>query len=292
ELALISDDDQFKSLNCFNQSNGLVSQGWGCLFSSTPHLCVFDTTQTWRNHMTSANVSEEDRQTTANLSFGAIRHSTDDIVNCLQGLSVDHLGALAVMAEYLLNFMTPWLRHNVQFVTHAEKAFDGSPFLGMHVRRGDTLRSEAKAVEVVEYLKAAVNYFEQESTATGVDDIKAIWVASDDPSIVDEVRTLAPTYFPHVRSEAIVYAANGVTGGPTTRGVDTVTKTQGYGSFVYILADLEQLAAAELFVGTFSSNVGRFVMLLRESLGKPRNSSISLDAKSWYPGRQRSLLMD
>lgn len=56
---------------------------------------------------------------------------------------------LQVMAEYLWNFMTPWLRQDVQFVTHAEKAFDGSPFLGMHVRRGDKLRSEAKAVEVV-----------------------------------------------------------------------------------------------------------------------------------------------
>lgn len=65
-----------------------------------------------------------------------------------------------------------------------------------------------------------------------------------------------------------------------------------YGSFVYILADLEQLAAAELFVGTFSSNVGRLVMLLREDLGKPRNSTISMDRHSWYPGRQRTLVVD
>lgn len=62
-----------------------------------------------------------------------------------------------------------------------------------------------------------------------------------------------------------------------------------YGSFVYILADLEQLAAAELFVGTFSSNVGRLVTVLREGLGKPRSSSISLDT-SWFAGRQRGLL--
>ena len=75
-------------------------------------------------------------------------------------------------------------------------------------------------------MKAALDYFEEESTPTGVDDIKDIWVAPDDPSIVDEVITLAPMYFPNVLSEAIVYVANGVTGGPTTRGVDTVTKTQ------------------------------------------------------------------
>ena len=65
-----------------------------------------------------------------------------------------------------------------------------------------------------------------------------------------------------------------------------------YGSFVYFLADLEKLAAAELFVGTFSSNVARLVVLFRESLGKPRKSSISLDDPSWYPARQRSLLVD
>ena len=77
-----------------------------------------------------------------------------------------------------------------------------------------------------EYLKAAAVYFEHETTQTGVDGIKAIWVASDDPDIVDEVRTLAPAYFPNVLRDAIVYAANGVTGGPNTTGVDTVTTTQ------------------------------------------------------------------
>lgn len=71
-----------------------------------------------------------------------------------------------------------------------------------------------------------MDYFEKETTPTGVDGIKAIWVASDDPDIVGEVRTLAPAYFPNVPSEAIVYAANGVTGGSNTTGVDTITQTQ------------------------------------------------------------------
>lgn len=77
-------------------------------------------------------------------------------------------------------------------------------------------------------MKAAVDYFEEGTSTTGVDGIKAIWVASDDPDIVDEVHTLAPVYFPNVTSEAIVYVANGVTGGPNTRGVDTVTRSQVY----------------------------------------------------------------
>ena len=44
--------------------------------------------------------------------------------------------------------MTPWFRNDVHFVTHAEKAVDGSPFLGIHVRRGDKLYAEAEAVAV------------------------------------------------------------------------------------------------------------------------------------------------
>lgn len=71
-----------------------------------------------------------------------------------------------------------------------------------------------------------MDYFEEESTPTKVDGIKAIWVASDDPGIVDEVRTIAPAYFPNVSSEAIAYVSNGVTGGANTTGVETFTKKQ------------------------------------------------------------------
>lgn len=59
---------------------------------------------------------------------------------------------------------------------------------------------------------------------------------------------------------------------------------QNYPSFVYMFADLEQLTKAELFVGTFSSNVGRLVALLREAAGKSRQSAISIDG-AWLPGR-------
>ena len=55
---------------------------------------------------------------------------------------------------------------------------------------------------------------------------------------------------------------------------------------MYTFADIEQLAAADIFVGTFTSNVGRLVVMLREGLGKERNSSISLDAP-WTPARSR-----
>ncbi|CAN0541458.1 unnamed protein product [Scytosiphon promiscuus] len=55
-----------------------------------------------------------------------------------------------------------------------------------------------------------------------------------------------------------------------------------------MMADLEQLAAAEVFVGTFSSNIGRLVAVLRDALGKPRSSAISVDTELWFPGRKLS----
>ena len=45
DISLICDDNQFQSMNCFHASGGLVSHGWGCLFSSMPHMCVFDTAE-------------------------------------------------------------------------------------------------------------------------------------------------------------------------------------------------------------------------------------------------------
>lgn len=63
--------------------------------------------------------------------------------------------------------------------------------------------------------------------------------------------------------------------------------TKGYGSFVYSFTDLHQLARADVFVGTFSSNFGRLVMVLREGLQKERTSGMSLDFKDWYPVRKQ-----
>ena len=51
--------------------------------------------------MTSANVSDDDLQTTADLSLKSIHLSERVIDNSLQGLNIDHLGALAVSVERL-----------------------------------------------------------------------------------------------------------------------------------------------------------------------------------------------
>lgn len=49
-----------------------------------------------------------------------------------------------------------------------------------------------------------------------------------------------------------------------------------------VFADLQMLSASPVFVGTFSSNIGRVVALLREGIhGHPRDSCISLDKQDY-----------
>lgn len=55
---------------------------------------------------------------------------------------------------------------------------------------------------------------------------------------------------------------------------------------ILLVAELRMLANADVFSGTFSSNIGRMVVLLREALKMPRASAVSSDTPGWYPGRK------
>eukprot|EP00904_Undaria_pinnatifida_P006339 jgi/Undpi1/2835/HiC_scaffold_14.g06212.m1 len=293
DITLVCDPLQLGNLDCYEESDGVVSSGWGCLFDDMPHLCRFDTAEEWSDNMASRGVTEEDRKEATRLTLEAVRFTPEDLDRAVEQFDVDHLGALAVVAKYLWSHMTPWLRKDVDFVTHIEDTFQQSPFVALHIRRGDKItQHEAQEIDVEEYLAAAVDYLNEDDSRIPVDDVKGIWVASDDYTMADEVSALAHTYFPNVDSNAIVWVAGGVPGGAETSGVFTHTNQQGYGPFVYMMADLEQMAEADVFVGTFSSNVGRLVAVLRDGLGKERSSAISMDTEHWWPGRHRGLALD
>lgn len=56
----------------------------------------------------------------------------------------------------------------------------------------------------------------------------------------------------------------------------------------YFVAELQMMASADVFCGTYSSNVGRLVVLLREAMAMPRDSALSCDKPDWFAGRQLS----
>lgn len=61
---------------------------------------------------------------------------------------------------------------------------------------------------------------------------------------------------------------------------------QNYDTFVTLLAELQVLREADVFIGTFSSNIGRLMMLLREANGFPRDTTRSVHVPEWFPGRR------
>ncbi|CAM9692366.1 unnamed protein product [Scytosiphon promiscuus] len=291
DMAVVISPDQMGKVECGERSNGKAFVGWDCLFNPMPHLCTFRSDEAWEEHMISKHFPRGDLAEAVRLDQDAVRFHPEEIVAALEGSGVDHIGALAVMAEYLWSNVTPWLQDDVDAVVNAPPtdAFRESPFLGLHIRRGDKVTSgEAALHPGEEYLGAAVAYLEgDESGELGVEDIKGIWVASDDSQVVDKIKGLAPSYLPGVDNSTIFWASGGIDGGPEVQKTATRTDKQTYAGFVYALADLQQLTAADVFVGTYSSNLGRLLVLLRDSVGeKDRASAMSVDS-AWFAGRRQ-----
>lgn len=64
---------------------------------------------------------------------------------------------------------------------------------------------------------------------------------------------------------------------------------QTYDAVVDLLAELQVLAEADIFVGTYSSNIARYTVLVREANNFAQNTTGSVDKEFWFPGR--SLLL-
>lgn len=139
-----------------------------------------------------------------------------------------------------------------------------SEYVGVHVRRGDKGK-EVDNVPLRRYA-AAVKALSLADTP--------VFVAADDGASVRQMRRMLPG--------RTILAIRGVEG---RKGHDQMQMNQrfmkkNYWPIVELLAEIEALRGAKLFVGTFSSNLGRFVHLLREDNA---TSSVSLDDR-WAPG--------
>jgi len=137
-------------------------------------------------------------------------------------------------------------------------------YVAAHVRRGDKVtpgafrvEAEAKKIEVPEYLRKI------QDAAPG---IRNIFVATDDYRVVSEFRELRPDL------NVVSFCDKSRKGYFQSLKVDDRTK-----AWKEFAVDLYYLRNADHFVGTYSSNVGKLVALLREG----ENCS-SLDSE-WKP---------
>ena len=279
DFSIIIEKDMLPVLECSDENNSTKINGWDCLFNEIPHLNIINSTESLDNYDIPFNVINGGE----NMKVNKTVKRSGKIVgkNLNEYYETDILNALSVIYTHMWSHMTPWLKRDINTI---EYKILNEPYIGLHIRRGDkVIYGEAKAVEVEEYL------MEAKKSVNNIDEIKGIWVASDDMNVINEVRDLSSTYFPNVLKENIIYTTSeGINEKKSKEWstynmpITTRSKFQEYKSFVYLFSDIERLSNAEVFVGTFSSNMGRIVHIARESKNKPRNSSISLDV-TWFP---------
>lgn len=137
-------------------------------------------------------------------------------------------------------------------------------YVGVHVRRGDKVREVAE-VDIAQYVDAV--------RALSSDSVP-VFVASDDGSAVVAMRRRL--------RDRVVLAVGGAEGrkGHVQAEVNRRFMKGKYGRVVELLFEVEVLANASVFVGTFSSNLARLVHVLRK---EGEESSVSLDDR-WAPG--------
>ncbi|CAN0252203.1 unnamed protein product, partial [Scytosiphon promiscuus] len=192
------------------------------------------------------------------------------------------------LANFIYSHLQPWFEADIRAIVEEDmiRPVRTGKYVAIHVRRGDKLRREAKKVEVEEYLKAAASAIGGATQSqSDIESITGLWVSSDGATVLHEVRELVASFFPNVRRGRVV-SISFRSVEDRTETVPTTTTHMTYDRYVILHTELAMMAAADVFVGTFSSNIGRMMYLFREGLGIPRNSTISVDAPDWFLGRR------
>jgi hypothetical protein len=135
-----------------------------------------------------------------------------------------------------------------------------TPYAGLHIRRGDKAR-EARFKPLQDYLKIVDDVTKQENFP--------VFIATDDQRIIEEIRKINP--------KRPVYHFNF----PENNGFDmdkfsVLTGEQQRNKILQLLAEVDMLVEAQLFVGTFTSNVGMFVGMARNG-----RESYGVDSNGW-----------
>jgi hypothetical protein len=121
-----------------------------------------------------------------------------------------------------------------------------APYAAIHVRRGDK-HKEAATTELTAYLDALAQHRPN---------LRRVFVATDDFAVVRELRHLRPDW-------EWLTLADESRGGHQQRQFNRKRASVRRREILEILADVEALRAGAFFIGTWSSNLGRIVGLLK-----------------------------
>lgn len=136
------------------------------------------------------------------------------------------------------------------------------PYVAMHVRRGDKQR-EVRLPALASYARA-VNVLSPKHMP--------VFVATDDGAVIKPLKELLPG------RQFYFLGSTPWRKGHLQKQLNRHYLKTNYNEVINLLTEMEILRRAEIFVGTYSSNLGRFVHVLRRGM-----RSISLD-DAWEPG--------
>ncbi|XP_058450706.1 alpha-(1,6)-fucosyltransferase [Malaya genurostris] len=152
-----------------------------------------------------------------------------------------------------------------------EKLGFRKPIVGIHVRRTDKVGTEAAFHGIEEYMIAVDDYYDQLEMVEAVDK-RRVFVASDDPKVIDEAKSKYPHYE--------------VIGDPDVAKVAAVSTRYTDSSLNGIILDIHLLSLSDYLVCTFSSQVCRVAYEIMQSMYPDASRRFkSLDDIYYYGGQ-------
>lgn len=162
-----------------------------------------------------------------------------------------------------------------------EKIGFNNPIAGMHVRRTDKVGSEASFHSINEYMVHIIDWFDQQDLkrqrlSLPKIEVRKVYVASDDPEVLDKVRETYEDY------EFLGDVEISKSAGMSRRYSRT--------SLIGVVSDILLLAKCDYLVGTFSSQVSRLAYEIMQSLHTDATTyAHSLDDFFYYGGQGKRL---
>eukprot|EP00904_Undaria_pinnatifida_P012585 jgi/Undpi1/8457/HiC_scaffold_25.g10924.m1 len=267
-----------------------AESGWSPFFLPMPHLCVFDTQQDWEDYLAASDVAPEVRQdAVSNLDKGVEEGEDRSTISALENGGTDLVQSMTMGLDRLLSSMQPRVTDEVRsFLAAPDTAnFTTVDYVGMHVRDiPPRMFGTFKATETLDCFERVFRFFEDKDTGIRASDITGVWLVSEDDTSLPEAKILAKRYFRNAKAEHVVQIEGPTLPVTAADGADTSGQSLNAvenAAVVHLLAQLQVLSDADVFVGAFSENFSRLVFFRRETLRRKRATSMSTDKLSPFP---------
>lgn len=179
------------------------------------------------------------------------------------GIDGDIFQAKKQITDIILNFTTDTLAETTDLHPSIKEQVTGS--CGLHIRRGDKVTGRSKEAEIFDIKKYVEKALEQDPYLT------TFTVCTDDYEVVQDFKLAYPQF------QILSLCPPNRNGYFQKEYNLKQTKAEKRAEVISILKDCHLLIDSKIFVGTYSSNVARYVALMRN--GK---ECYSIDAE-WNP---------